>query len=102
MEARDDAGPRVLIRWSPDGTRLRFSVISRQGHTRSLWEVSAEGHGMHAVPLGRREEDYDCCGDWSPDGRHFFFRSTVTTERTFGRFESGSAASAGEPVSPCG
>ncbi len=67
-------GRAFWIRWSPDGTRLRFSVISRQGHTRSLWEVSAEGRGMHALPLGRGDEDYDCCGDWSPDGRHFFFR----------------------------
>jgi Tol biopolymer transport system component/DNA-binding winged helix-turn-helix (wHTH) protein len=67
-------GRAFWIRWSLDGTRLRFSVISRQGHTRSLWEVSAEGDGMHALPLGRGEEDYDCCGDWSPDGRHFFFR----------------------------
>ena len=67
-------GRAFWVRWSPEGTRLRFSVISRQGHTRSLWEVSAEGHGMHALPVSRGEEDYDCCGDWSPDGRHFFFR----------------------------
>ena len=26
------------------------------------------------MPLGRREHDVDCCGEWSPDGRHFFFR----------------------------
>ena len=26
------------------------------------------------MPLGRGEHDLDCCGEWSPDGRHFFFR----------------------------
>jgi dipeptidyl aminopeptidase/acylaminoacyl peptidase len=67
-------GQAFWVRWSPDGTRLRFTVVSPQGYTRSLWEVSAEGHGLRPVPLGRREYDLDCCGEWSPDGRQFFFR----------------------------
>ena len=79
----DGSEPRTLvttpgrafwIRWSPDGARLRFTVVSPQGHTRSLWEVSAEGHGLRPVPLGLGEHDLDCCGEWSPDGRRFFFR----------------------------
>ena len=67
-------GRAFWVRWSPDGARLRFTVVSPQGYTRSLWEVSAEGHGLRPVPLGRGEHDLDCCGEWSPDGRHFFFR----------------------------
>ena len=67
-------GRAFWLRWSPDGARLRFTVVSPQGNTRSLWEVSAEGHGLRPVPLGRSEHDVDCCGEWSPDGRHFFFR----------------------------
>lgn len=66
-------GRAVWLRWSPDGARLRFTVIGAEGNTRSLWEVSAEGHGLRQLPLGRREHDLDCCGEWSPDGRHFFF-----------------------------
>ena len=78
----DGSNPRTLattpgrafwVRWSPDGARLRFTVVSPQGDTRSLWEVSAEGLGLRPVPLGRGEHDVDCCGEWSPDGRHFFF-----------------------------
>jgi Tol biopolymer transport system component len=78
----DGSEPRTLattpgrafwVRWSPDGARLRFTVVSPQGYQR-LWEVSAEGRGLRPVPLGRREHDVDCCGEWSPDGRHFFFR----------------------------
>ena len=78
----DGSNPRTLattpgrafwVRWSPDGARVRFTVVSPQGDTRSLWEVSAEGHGLRPVPLGRGEHDVDCCGEWSPDGRHFFF-----------------------------
>ena len=67
-------GRAFWLRWSPDGARVRFTVVSPQGNTRSLWEVSAEGRGLQPVPVGRREDDVDCCGEWSPDGRHFFFR----------------------------
>jgi Tol biopolymer transport system component len=67
------AGRAFWVRWSPDGARLRFTVIGRERHTRSLWEVSAEGHDLRPVPLQRREGDLDCCGDWSADGRQFFF-----------------------------
>ena len=81
VAASDGSNPRTLattpgrafwVRWSPDGARLRFTVMSPQG-SKSLWEVSAEGHGLAPVPLGRGEHDVDCCGEWSPDGRHFFF-----------------------------
>jgi DNA-binding winged helix-turn-helix (wHTH) protein/Tol biopolymer transport system component len=78
----DGSNPRKLattpgrafwVRWSPDGARLRFTIVSPQGYQR-LWEVSTEGRDLRPVPLSRREHDVDCCGEWSPDGRHFFFR----------------------------
>ncbi len=67
-------GRAFWLRWSPDGARLRFTLISPQGYAGSLWEISAEGHGLRALPLARGEHDLDCCGEWSPDARHFFFR----------------------------
>ena len=67
-------GRAFWVRWSPDGARLRFTVVSPKGYTQSLWEVSAEGLGLRPVPVGRSEHDLDCCGEWSPDGQHFFFR----------------------------
>ena len=60
-------GRAFWVRWSPDGTRLRFTVIDRQRQSRSIWEVSAEGHDLSPVPLKGRV-DMDCCGDWSADG----------------------------------
>ena len=82
MARSDGSEPRKLVttpgrafwvRWSPDGARLRFTLMS-QGYAGSLWEISAEGHDLRAVPLARGEHDLDCCGEWSPDSRHFFFR----------------------------
>jgi DNA-binding winged helix-turn-helix (wHTH) protein len=54
-------GRAFWLRWSPDAARLRFTVISRQGIARSLWEVSAEGHDLRPLPLGHDEHDLDCC-----------------------------------------
>jgi DNA-binding winged helix-turn-helix (wHTH) protein/Tol biopolymer transport system component len=65
-------GRAFWVRWSPDGTRLRFTIVDRQRQSRSIWEVSAEGHDLRPVPLKGRV-DMDCCGDWSADGRQFFF-----------------------------
>jgi Tol biopolymer transport system component/DNA-binding winged helix-turn-helix (wHTH) protein len=82
--ARSDGGePRKLVtvpgrahwlRWSPDGSRLRFTVVNRQKYSRSLWDVSAVGDDMHPVLASGSDQDDDCCGDWTPDGRHFVFR----------------------------
>ena len=62
------------IRWSPDGRRLRFTLIDTKGNRRSLWEVSADGTDLHVLPFewdGERPQE--CCGEWSRDGRYFVF-----------------------------
>jgi Tol biopolymer transport system component len=66
-------GRAFWVRWSPDGARLRFTLLDPQNSIRSIWEVSTGGHGLQPLPVGRGEHDLDCCGEWSPDGRHFFF-----------------------------
>jgi DNA-binding winged helix-turn-helix (wHTH) protein/Tol biopolymer transport system component len=67
-------GRAAWLRWSPDGRRLRFTVVDAQTQSRSLWEVSAEGSGLHPL-LSRESQSGDaCCGEWTPDGRHFVFR----------------------------
>ncbi len=67
------------LRFSPDGTRLRFTLTSTTDNTSSLWEMRADGStlqpllpGWHTVP------GEDCCGMWSPDGRYYFFNSSIS------------------------
>jgi hypothetical protein len=36
-------------RFSPDGRRLRFTIRDTNQRTSSLWEVSADGKGLHPV-----------------------------------------------------
>jgi len=57
--------------WSPDGRRLRLSVIDPRDGRRSLWQLSASGDSPHPVLPGF--ELSACCGRWSPDGRHYVF-----------------------------
>ncbi len=61
-------------RWSPDGTRLRFSVGTQSNGT-SLWEVSADGGNLHPLLPGWNNPPSECCGSWTPDGKYFLFQS---------------------------
>jgi WD40 repeat protein len=62
-------------RWSPDGTRFRFSVSTQTNGT-SLWEVSSDGGNLHPLLPGWNNPPAECCGSWTPDGKYFLFQST--------------------------
>ena len=62
-------------RWSKDGRRLRFTLFGQNADRHSIWEVSADGKNLHPV-LGADFSGTECCGEWSADGRYFFFEST--------------------------
>lgn len=64
--------PPYWPRWSPDGSRIRFSV---QPWTQSvgLWEVNADGQNLHPLFTGDSWSRQACCGDWSSDGRYYVF-----------------------------
>jgi eukaryotic-like serine/threonine-protein kinase len=61
-------------RWSPDGSRLRFSAVT-DNNRRSLWEVSADGTNLHPLLPGWNNQPTECCGSWTPDGKYFVFTS---------------------------
>jgi Tol biopolymer transport system component len=65
-------GRAYWIRWAPDDTTLRFTVADHSFRT-SLWEVRTDGSGLQRLFAGWRSEAQPCCGEWSPDGRHFVF-----------------------------
>ena len=66
------AGVPWFPRFSPDGSRIRFSVET-SGYT--LWEIRSDGSDLHTVfSTGQGSAD-SCCGQWTPDGRYFFFLS---------------------------
>ncbi len=69
-----DATP-FYPRWSPDGSRLRFSVQTAHTPRTSLWEVAADGKDLHPLLSGWNNPPSECCGSWTPDGRYFLFQS---------------------------
>jgi Tol biopolymer transport system component/DNA-binding winged helix-turn-helix (wHTH) protein len=63
------------LRWSPDGTRLRFVVDDPRPQQSSLWEVGSDGRGLRPLLPGWSESQREGCGNWTADGRYFFFES---------------------------
>jgi eukaryotic-like serine/threonine-protein kinase len=63
------SGPR----FSPDGSRLRFTVRSVPSYTPSLWEIAINGAGLRPLLPGWHQEPGECCGSWTADGHYFFF-----------------------------
>jgi serine/threonine protein kinase/Tol biopolymer transport system component len=71
------SGSAFSIRFSPDGTRLRFSVWPPQSYSYSIWEVRSDGSDLHALLPGWHSPPSECCGFWSADGRYYFFISSL-------------------------
>lgn len=63
------------LRWSPDGSRLRFSIRDASHQTVSLWEIQANGDNLHPLLPGWSQTPSECCGNWTADGRVFAFQS---------------------------
>jgi Tol biopolymer transport system component/DNA-binding winged helix-turn-helix (wHTH) protein len=62
------------IRFSPDGTHLRFTLRHFQNN-RSAWifDVRVDGNDLHPLLPGWKTSFSHMAGDWSRDGRYYFF-----------------------------
>jgi eukaryotic-like serine/threonine-protein kinase len=61
--------------WSPDGREINLTVADPKTGTTRLWEVSADGSNLHEMFPGWHEDQGECCGVWTPDGKYFVFQS---------------------------
>jgi Tol biopolymer transport system component/predicted Ser/Thr protein kinase len=68
-------GSPFLPAFSPDSKRLRFTLGDTVATTAALWEVRANGSNLHPVLPGWHNPPHECCGQWTPDGRYYLFRS---------------------------
>lgn len=57
------------VAWSPDGSKLRFTWNQR------YWEVAADGSGLHSIRPNWHPDAWECCGQWTADGKFFMLES---------------------------
>jgi Tol biopolymer transport system component/tRNA A-37 threonylcarbamoyl transferase component Bud32 len=63
------------LRWSPDNRTLRFSIDNSAHGVKELWEVNADGNGMHRLLGNWRPQADNYNGSFTPDGKYFIFQS---------------------------
>jgi serine/threonine protein kinase/Tol biopolymer transport system component len=95
------AGTSEDLRWSPDGTNLRFTVTDPQTNNRTIWQASADGSNLHPLLAGWNNPPNECCGEWTPEGKYFVFAAVRSgTANVWARREAGGLFRSGrqEPV----
>jgi len=65
------AGPS----YSPDGSRLSYTVVDLKNNTSTLWEAHADGSAAHQLLKGWNDPPGECCGKWTADGKYYVFSS---------------------------
>ncbi len=78
--------PRI----SPSGRLIRFNAGFFKEDSK-LWEVRADGTGLRELAA---EVPDACCGDWSPDGKEFYFQGSAGALSSIWALPAGSS----EPV----
>jgi Tol biopolymer transport system component len=65
-------------RFSPDESRIRFTLRDFVNVASSLWEVRIDGTGLRPLLPGWNNPPNECCGKWTIDGSYYLFQSTNT------------------------
>ena len=88
LATAEGSNPHLLVsiqgfpagaRFSPDGSRIRFSIFG-EANTQSLWEVRSDGSDLHQLFARWHSQPAECCGRWTPDGRYYIFQSASGSE----------------------
>lgn len=69
------AGRAYWMRYSPDGSLVRFTVLDPKTRATSLWQIAADGKDLHQVLPDWSNPPSECCGNWTADGKYFVFQS---------------------------
>ena len=69
------SGRAYWMRYAPDSSVIRFTLLDPKTRTTSLWEVSSEGKNPHPLIAGWSAPPTECCGDWTANGSDFVFQS---------------------------
>jgi Tol biopolymer transport system component len=64
----------ILPHWSPDGSKLRFTVSDAKSQL-TIWEIAADGSHLHPLQFNWPDPQQEGFGQWSADGRYYVFES---------------------------
>jgi Tol biopolymer transport system component/DNA-binding winged helix-turn-helix (wHTH) protein len=67
-------GRALWLRWSPDGSTLRFTLLDPLRHTMHLWQVDKSGKGLKTVISDGDKRSSECCGVWADGGKSFVYQ----------------------------
>jgi len=70
------SGAPMWLRFSPDASTIRFTVVDRAANRSEFWEMAADGTGLRPLLPDWNSPSQECCGSWTPDGAYFVFQST--------------------------
>ena len=59
--------------WSPDGGSIRFTLDPGEFGTQSIWEMTADGNGLHAMLSKTTRPSRQSAGNWTADGKYYLF-----------------------------
>ncbi len=62
------------MRWSPDGSTLRFTVDNTATSAFEIWEMTADGKRMQPVLKNGDRSQEESHGKWTADGKYFVFQ----------------------------
>lgn len=71
------SGSIFYIKFSPNDALLRFSVGKKLSEESAIWEARTDGSDFHEVLTEPKSDLQKCCGEWSADGRYYFFETTL-------------------------
>jgi len=70
-------GAAMKLRFSPDGRWLRFTLQNAENNVSALWELQMGTREPRPVlAAGWKQHSQECCGNWTHDGKYFFFESS--------------------------
>lgn len=64
------------LTFSPDGSRIRFTVSNVINNTSTIWEAGADGSNLYPLLPGWNNPAAESHGTWTSDGRYYIFQST--------------------------
>jgi len=80
-------GRAFWMRWSPDGTLLRFTLMDPVDHTLSLWQIGSDGTKARPLLPQASSASSTCCGTWTGDGRSFIYQVNQGTNSDLWQLE---------------